>query len=72
MGHECHQRLTIRRLGGMHNWKSRCEFELSWNVELPAGGTIGLRTVATKSPGTVVTIDVNIPNIPITKIKINP
>jgi hypothetical protein len=41
-------------------------------VQLPNGGTVGLRTVMTASPGTDATIDVNIPNIPITKIKFNP
>jgi RHS repeat-associated protein len=41
-------------------------------VQLPNGGTVGLRTVATRSPGTAVTIDVNISSIPITKIKFNP
>ena len=41
-------------------------------VQLPNGGTVGLRTVMTASPGTAATIDVNIPNIPITKVKFNP
>jgi hypothetical protein len=41
-------------------------------VRLPNGGTVGLRTIMSKSPGTAVTIDVNIPRIPITKIKFNP
>lgn len=41
-------------------------------VQLPTGGTVGLRTTMTKSPGTAATIDVNIPGIPIDKIKFNP
>jgi RHS repeat-associated protein len=42
-------------------------------VELPGGGGVGIRTTATKSPGTAATIDVNIPSIPdVTKIKFNP
>ena len=41
-------------------------------VELPEGGTIGIRTDMTRSPGTAATIDINIPNIPINKVKFNP
>jgi hypothetical protein len=42
-------------------------------VTLPGGGTIGLRTAMTKSPGTIATIDVNVPGvIGISKIKFNP
>jgi RHS repeat-associated protein len=41
-------------------------------VNLPNGGTVGLRTVMTNSPNTAATIDVNIPNVPISKIKFNP
>jgi RHS repeat-associated protein len=41
-------------------------------VNLPNGGTVGLRTVMTNSPDSAATIDVNISNIPITKIKVNP
>jgi RHS repeat-associated protein len=41
-------------------------------VQVPGGGTVGLRTVMSNSPSTAATIDVNIPNIPIRKIKFNP
>jgi len=41
-------------------------------VELPSGGTVGIRTKMTRSPGTAATIDVDIPGIPISKIKFNP
>lgn len=41
-------------------------------MELPTGGTVGMRTVMSRSPGTAATIDVNIPNVPIEKIKFNP
>jgi RHS repeat-associated protein len=41
-------------------------------VRLPNGGTVGLRTVMSNSPGTAANIDVNISRIPITKIKFNP
>jgi RHS repeat-associated protein len=41
-------------------------------VNLPNGGFIGMRTGGTNSPGTLVTIDLNIPNIPISKITFNP
>ena len=41
-------------------------------VQLPNGGTVGIRTVMTGSPGTAATVDVNIPDIPITKVKFNP
>ena len=41
-------------------------------VRLPDGGTVGLRTTMTNSPGSVANIDVNIPGIDITKIKFNP
>ena len=41
-------------------------------VRLQNGGTVGLRTYSTGSPGTAATIDVNVPDIPITKIKFNP
>ena len=41
-------------------------------VRLPNGGTVGIRTTMSNSPGTAATIDVNIPGIPITKIKFNP
>jgi len=37
-------------------------------VTLPSGGTVGIRTKMTNSPGTAAKIDVNIPGIPITKI----
>lgn len=41
-------------------------------VQLPnGGGTIGIRTTMTNSPGTIANIDVNIPGIDITKIKFN-
>ncbi len=40
--------------------------------QLQDGSTIGLRTIMTRSPGTIATIDVNAPNIPFTKIKVNP
>jgi RHS repeat-associated protein len=42
-------------------------------VSLPGGGTVGLRTVMTDSPGTLATIDVNVPGVTaVTKIKFNP
>jgi|APGre2960657505_1045072.scaffolds.fasta_scaffold31731_3 hypothetical protein len=41
-------------------------------VELPSGGGVGLRIEMTKSPGTAATIDVNISDVPIGKIKFNP
>jgi hypothetical protein len=41
-------------------------------VALPDGGTVGIRTKMTNSPGTAANIDVNIPGIPIGKIKFNP
>ena len=42
-------------------------------VRLPCGGTVGLRTVMTNSPGTIATIDVNVPGVTtVTKIKFNP
>ena len=41
-------------------------------VRLPNGGTVGLRTIMSRSTGTVATIDLNIKNIPITKLKFNP
>ena len=41
-------------------------------VRLPDGGTVGLRTTMTNSPGSVANIDVNIAGIDITKIKFNP
>jgi hypothetical protein len=41
-------------------------------VRLPNGGTVGMRTVMSRSPNSAATIDVNIPNIPIQKIKFNP
>jgi RHS repeat-associated protein len=40
-------------------------------VQVEGGGTIGIRTVATGSPNTAATIDVNVPKIPIIKIKFN-
>ena len=42
------------------------------SVQLPNGGIVSLRTVMTRSPGTAATIDIDIPNIPIQKIKFNP
>ena len=41
-------------------------------VSLSNGGYVGLRTAMSNSPGTAATIDVNIPGIPIEKIKFNP
>lgn len=41
-------------------------------VRLPDGGTVGLRTTMTNSPGSIANIDVNIPGIGITKIKFIP
>ena len=41
-------------------------------VRLPNGGTVGIRTSMSESLGTAATIDVNIPGIPIKKIKFNP
>jgi RHS repeat-associated protein len=40
-------------------------------MQVEGGGTVGIRTVATGSPNTAATIDVNIPKIPIMKIKFN-
>jgi RHS repeat-associated protein len=40
-------------------------------VTVRGGGTVGLRTVMSRSPGTAATIDVHIPGIPITKLKFN-
>lgn len=39
---------------------------------LPSGGTVGLRTGMTRSPGTTATIDVNIKGLDISKIKFKP
>jgi RHS repeat-associated protein len=41
-------------------------------MELPNGGTVGFRTVMTRSPGTAATIDVNIPGLFQGKLKFNP
>lgn len=41
-------------------------------TQVPEGGTVGLRTQMSKSPGTNATIDVNVPNIPVKKVKFNP
>jgi hypothetical protein len=41
-------------------------------VQLADGGFVQLRTVMSRSPGTVATIDVNIPGLDITKLKFNP
>jgi RHS repeat-associated protein len=41
-------------------------------VDLPNGGTVGIRTIMTRSPGTAATIDVQVRGIPATKIKFNP
>jgi hypothetical protein len=41
-------------------------------VRLPNGGTVGLRTTMTKSPGSLANMEVNIPAIDISKIKFNP
>jgi RHS repeat-associated protein len=41
-------------------------------VRLKGGGSIGFRTFSTKSPNTAATIDVNIPNVSIRKLKFNP
>jgi hypothetical protein len=38
----------------------------------PDGGTVSIRTEASRSPGTAVTVDIQIPGIPIKKIKFNP
>ncbi|QYO67761.1 hypothetical protein [Leptolyngbya sp. 7M] len=38
----------------------------------PDGGYVSIRTEATRSPNTIATIDINIPGIPIRKIKFNP
>jgi hypothetical protein len=40
-------------------------------VRLPCGGSVVLRTVMTNSPGTIATLDVNVPGVTITKIKFN-
>ena len=41
-------------------------------IQLNSGGTIGIREIMSDSPGTNATVDVNIPGIPIKKIKYNP
>lgn len=41
-------------------------------MELPNGGTVGFRTMMTKSPGTAATIDVNVPSLFQGKLKFNP
>lgn len=41
-------------------------------VRLQNGGFVQLRTTATRSPKTAATVDVNIPGIPIDKVKFNP
>jgi RHS repeat-associated protein len=41
-------------------------------VNLPNGGTVGLRTVMSRSPNSAATIDVNISGITVKKIKFNP
>ena len=41
-------------------------------MNMPDGSGFGLRTKMAKSPGTVANIDVNVPNVPIGKIKFNP
>jgi hypothetical protein len=53
------------------NWGRLVNRPGTW-VDLPNGGGVGLRTDMTRSPGTAATIDVNIPNIQIDKIKFNP
>lgn len=40
-------------------------------VVLETGDTVGLRTRATRSPGTAATIDINVKDVPITKLKFN-
>jgi hypothetical protein len=41
-------------------------------MQLPNGGTVGFRTVMSRSPGTAATIDVNIPGFFQGKLKFNP
>lgn len=41
-------------------------------MHLPGGGTIGIRTQMSRSPGTAATIDVNVPGVTFDKIKFNP
>ncbi len=41
-------------------------------VRLPNGGFVGMRTEMSNSPGTAATIDVNIPGVPIHKVKFVP
>ena len=41
-------------------------------VQLADGGIVQLRTVMSRSPRTVATIDANIPGLDITKVKFNP
>jgi len=41
-------------------------------VRLPGGGTIGFRTVMSRSERSAATIDINVPGVPIRKIKFNP
>ena len=41
-------------------------------MELPNGGTVGFRTMMTRSPGTAATIDVNVPGLFQGKLKFNP
>jgi RHS repeat-associated protein len=57
------------RVGGSQLTRPKYQGTL---VRLPDGGTVGLRTKMTRSPGTAATIDVNVHGIPVTKIKFNP
>lgn len=41
-------------------------------VSVPNGGTAGIRAVMSRSPNSAATIDVNIQDVPISKIKFNP
>ena len=41
-------------------------------MQLPNGGTVGFRTMMSRSPGTAATIDVNIPGFFQGKLKFNP
>jgi hypothetical protein len=41
-------------------------------MQLPNGGTVGFRTMMSRSPGTAATIDVNIPGLFQGKLKFNP
>jgi hypothetical protein len=70
-GRQAAQRLFSRLVGGGAERVPNSTYKGTL-VRLSEGGTVGFRTEMTRSPGTIVTIDVNIKGIPIRKIKVNP